>query len=220
MAYVPRGTFEFADVEERASVDAFCIDETPVTMAAYNACGTCSPAGTDDASSTALYCNSEYGFRGSDPANCIDALQALYYCESVGKTLPSEAQWEWAARGGEEARPYPWGGAPPTADDDPERLCWIAARDSADWPDRPQGTCPVGSFAQAASHPFGLEDMSGNIWHWTTSEGSREGDRVVRGGGWDNTDADRVRTGYRNTGIPEGTRHAALGFRCVAEPLP
>lgn len=219
MAYVPGGTFTMAAIEETFTLESFCMDVTPVTMNAYNACSHCSPADSDDADNTSTYCNTAHSFRGEDPANCIDASQAAYYCQSMNKTLPSEEQWEWAARGGDEARPYPWGETDPTADDDPERLCWWAARASATWPNRPQGTCPVGAYNQASTHPFGLEDLSGNVWEWTTSPGSRANDRVVRGGGWDNDAAGRMRTDFRNPDIPERTRHAALGFRCVAPAL-
>jgi formylglycine-generating enzyme required for sulfatase activity len=61
--------------------------------------------------------------------------------------------------------------------------------------------------------------MTGNVWQWTPSEGSTAANRVVRGGGWDNTMANRMSTGYRNDTIPATTRHQALGFRCAADPL-
>lgn len=219
MAFVPGGMFEPAELSGNVTLEAFCIDITPVTMSAYLDCDHCAPAESDDPSESSMYCNADHAFRGSDPANCLDALQAEYYCEAQEKTLPDEFQWEWAARGGEAAQTYPWGDEAPTADDDPERLCWAAARGNATWPNRPQGTCVVGEFDQQSDHPFGIEDMSGNIWHWTTTEGSGPATRVVRGGGWDNTLPERMTTGFRNPAISETTRHAALGFRCVSEPL-
>jgi formylglycine-generating enzyme required for sulfatase activity len=155
--------------------------------------------------------------RTSDPANCVDVAQALFYCESVDKFLPSEQQWEWAARGGEAANLYAWGEDPPIAGDD--RLCWFSGRDDQPFPDRPSATCPVGFYDQRDVHPFGLEDMTGNVWTWTTSVGSNADNRVVRGGGWDNTLPDRMTTGFRNTAIPASTRHQALGFRCAQAPL-
>jgi formylglycine-generating enzyme required for sulfatase activity len=74
--------------------------------------------------------------------------------------------------------------------------------------------------ARALAVPaFLLQDMTGNVWTWTTSEGTTASNRVVRGGGWDNTDPARMSTGFRNDGIPATTRHYALGFRCAQAPL-
>jgi formylglycine-generating enzyme required for sulfatase activity len=61
--------------------------------------------------------------------------------------------------------------------------------------------------------------MTGNVWTWTTSEGSAPANRVVRGGGWDNTMANRMRTGFRNDVIPATVRDQHLGFRCAQDPL-
>ncbi len=213
MEHVPGGTFTMLDRPGSNTVEPFCMDVTHVTAGEYASCPSCAPAGT------AAMCNTDIEFRADDPANCVDVSQADFYCTSLGKSLPSEAQWEWAARGGPAANLYPWGEEAPTDADDPPRLCWFAGRDDVSFPDRPSGTCPVGFFDQASSHPFGLEDMSGNVWTWTTSEGATATDRVVRGGGWDNTLANRMTTGFRNDLIPATTRHPALGFRCIAPAL-
>jgi formylglycine-generating enzyme required for sulfatase activity len=135
----------------------------------------------------------------------------------VDKFVPTEEQWEWAARGGEAANTWAWGDDPPVSDDD--RLCWFFGRDDQTFPDRPSGSCPVGFYDQKVTHPFGLEDMTGNVWTWTTSEGDTAEHRVVRGGGWDNTDPDRMRTGFRNDVIPADIRDQHLGFRCAQAPL-
>lgn len=218
MAYVPGGTLELGGTGETVTVDAFCIDVTPVTSAAYAECEACAPANPGGE-----MCNAGIPARDGDPANCIDAAEAAFYCAAHDKMLPSEGQWEWAARGGDRGNSYPWGDEPPTAGDEPQRLCWMAGRTEATFPARPSATCPVGAHQQAAVHPFGLEDMSGNVWEWTTSQGAEATERVVRGGGWDNGqqegDYKRMTSVFRNDRIPQATRHHALGFRCVGEPL-
>lgn len=211
MAYIPGGTYEMADQPGEVTIEPFCLDITHVTAEDYAACASCTDAETTE------MCNTGIASRELDPANCVDVAQAEFYCEAVDKFLPDETRWEWAARGGQAANPYAWGDDPPGADDD--RLCWYSGRNDQTFPDRPSATCPVGFYDQKASHPFGLEDMTGNVWTWTTSEGTTAANRVVRGGGWDNTDPDRMRTGFRNDLIPATTRHFALGFRCAQAPL-
>ena len=211
MAYVPGGTYEMADLAGEQTVEPFCMDITHVTAMAYALCVSCTSAEVTE------MCNHDVPTRDLDPANCIDVAQAEFYCESVDKFVPTEVQWEWAARGGEAANLYAWGDDPPIEDDD--RLCWYSGRDDQPYPTRPSATCPVGFYDQKEAHPFGLEDMTGNVWTWTVSEGDTPADRVVRGGGWDNDVANRMRTGFRNTGIPATTHHYALGFRCAQDPL-
>ena len=211
MAYIPGGTFELADQPGEVTVEPFCMDITHVTSSAYADCVSCS------ATNTTTECNAGVANRTLDPANCLDLAQAEFYCESVDKFVPDEAQWEWAARGGEAANVYAWGDDPPVEDDD--RLCWFFGREDQTFPDRPSGSCPVGFYDQKATHPFGLEDMTGNVWTWTVTVGQEASDRVVRGGGWDNTDPNRMRTGFRNDGIPATVRDQHLGFRCAQAPL-
>lgn len=211
MAYIPGGTYEMADKAGEVTIEPFCLDITHVTSAAYADCVSCS------ATETTTECNAGVANRTQDPANCLDLAQAEFYCEAVDKFLPNEAQWEWAARGGEAANTYAWGDDPPVEDDD--RLCWYFGRDDQTFPNRPSGSCPVGFYDQKETQPFGLEDMTGNVWQWTPSEGSTAANRVVRGGGWDNTMANRMRTGFRNDVIPATVRDQHLGFRCAQDPL-
>ena len=211
MAYIPGGTYEMADEPGEVTIEPFCMDITHVTSSAYADCVSCS------ATDTATECNAGIANRTQDPANCLDLAQAEFYCESLDKFVPNEAQWEWAARGGEAANTWAWGDDPPVEDDD--RLCWFFGRDDQTFPDRPSGSCPVGFYDQKDVHPFGLEDMTGNVWQWTPSEGSTAANRVVRGGGWDNTLPNRMRTGFRNDVIPADIRDPHLGFRCAADPL-
>ena len=141
-------------------LSTYQVDRTEVTAHQYGSCvaqGECSPAGSDSPGCTAL----KPGL-GDHPANCITWPQANTYCEWTGKRLCTEAEWEKAARGGCEqnggplqckaqSRKYPWGNAEPTCD-----LAVIGACGTE--------TQPVCSRSPAGDSPYGLCDMSGNVW--------------------------------------------------------
>jgi hypothetical protein len=219
MAFVSGGTYTMAQKPGTVTAPDLCFDVNFVTTAQYNGCTTCTPADSADASTpNEMYCNTGISFRGQDPINCVDWNQADFYCNSVNKRLPAEHEYEWAARSATSATTYPWGNTAPTASDNPEKLCWIAERNGfSAWPARPAGSCPVGSYDVAGRSPLGIKDLVGNVWHWTSTMFDPTG-YVVRGGGWDNSDASRVTGGFRNGPIPASTKHYALGIRCVAAP--
>ena len=174
------------------------------------------------------------------PGSAIDGLEqhpvvqvswndAYTYCQWRGSRLPSEAEWEKAARGMDK-RPYPWGNHAPNGE-----LANLAIfnlpviGDAFTVDDGFQTTAPVGSFPAGVS-PFGLFDMAGNVWEWvqdwydsySSSESSNPNGpavgeyRVIRGGSWGNPGW-IARTSLRNAGLPT-VRWDNLGFRCAHTP--
>jgi formylglycine-generating enzyme required for sulfatase activity len=215
----------------------FWLDKTEVTVRAYAACvrgGACSEpdAFADKRGDFHVFCNWRHPQgRWSHPINCVDFAQAEAYCRWAGKRLPTEAEWEHAARGG-ESRKYPWGNATPDATRlnacEPACHANLAAKRfyavppmyAADdgWPE----TAPVGSFPAGASKQ-GVLDLAGNVWEWTSSlytsyDGKHsEPKRVLRGGSWGGGDPKTERTTYRFRLDPK-SRAQFLGFRCAMSP--
>lgn len=217
MVFVPGGTYTMSQLASTPTVASLCYDIDLVTTAQYSACTSCVPATAAD-TTTVNYCNTGISYRTQDPVNCVSQTQSAYYCSSLSKRLPTDAEFEWVARGASAASTYPWGSTAPLASDSPARLCWIAAREGfAGWPARPAGTCPVGSYDVAGKSPLGIHDLSGNVWEWTSTLYNSSG-YVARGGGWDNNDSSRMTAGFRNGPFPATISHYALGFRCVATP--
>ena len=192
MALIPAGVFT-PEGGKATPMPAFCMDKTEVTVIAYDACvaaGKCKLPGIRPA------CNEGRADRVAHPVNCVDWFDSAAYCAWAGKRLPTEVQWEYAARG-TDGREYPWGKAAPD-----DQLCWAKTSH--------ESTCAVGSFPSGNS-PFGLSDMSGNVWEWTSS---REGNaRVNRGGCWDYDGPSDVRAASRFRNAPS-FRIYNLGFRC------
>jgi formylglycine-generating enzyme len=147
------------------------------------------------------------------PVVQVSANDAAAFCRYYGWRLPSEQEWEFAARG-TDGRRYPWG------DDEPRGRAnfGTVACCAADPGDGYLQTAPVGSFPSGAS-PFGLLDMAGNVWEWTSSPHPLRADWVsLRGGGWGN-DPYGLRSSYRH-GNPHDIGLDMVGFRCAADPLP
>jgi hypothetical protein len=192
-------------------VEPFCMDVHEVTAGEYGACaraGRCSRAWTSlsvtgvaeaKLAAAAAQCNGARADRRDHPINCVDWDQATAYCRAQGKRLPTEDEWEWAARGGPDNRPYPWGTAAPGA-----QLCWSGQTPL-------EHTCPVGVFA-AGDAPHGLHDLAGNVWEWTSS--TALGEHVQKGGGFNATAPAWVGVSARD-GSSASARTHTLGFRCV-----
>ncbi len=152
--------------------------------------------------------------RRDHPVVQVSARDAAAFCAWAGLRLPAEEEWELAARG-KDGRRYPWGNAGPR-DGNVHRANFGALACCA--PDASDGyrrTAPVGRFPEGVS-PFGLLDMAGNVWEWTSSRFPGRGQEVVlRGGGWGNNPW-CLRTSYRH-GNPPDIGLDMVGFRCAGD---
>ena len=252
MVLIPAGTFQMGsitgDVDEapvhRVELDAFYMGQHEVTNAEYQAFVTATghpvPRGIGY---TAVYERlkqdyepwSDPRFNHPDqPVTTVTWFDAAAYCEWAGKRLPTEAEWEKAARGGLEVTRYPWGNAEPnntTANfaDSQTDFEWR----SVDVNDGYLFTAPVGSFPP---NGYGLFDMAGNVWEWcadwysSTYYSDTQGEesphrnpkgpdigerRVLRGGTW-YRDAHTIRNAERISDYPNNSLNV-VGFRCAMD---
>lgn len=198
-------------------VDTFQLDVYEVTNALYQACqdeGVCDPPRASNSSTrTDYYGNPEFA---DYPVIYVDWNQAKTYCEWRGARLPTEAEWEKAARG-TDGRMYPWGAE--------------LSESFANFGYSVGDTTAVGSYENGKS-PYGLYDMAGNVWEWVSSrygsypydandgrESATGGDlRVARGGSWGFVGVS-VSTAYRY-GFDASTADLDLGFRCAKDASP
>jgi len=205
--------------QRRVYLDAYWIDQTEATNAMYTRCveaGRCLPIVTP---------RPDMADFPNHPVQGVIWSQALVYCQWVGRRLPTEAEWEKAARGA-DGRIYPWGDAPP----DPSRASFdFLAGDVTD----------VGSYPDGAS-PYGVLDLAGNVWEWVadwydeTYYQTPFGDvpaapgqnpsgpslgtlKVIRGGAW-NVAGRSIRAAVRFWAFPE--RNDFDGFRCAGDVSP
>lgn len=217
MVQIPAATFKMgfdggskseAPAHE-VSVRSFFLDKLEVTSSEYRECverKQCPPPGEGE------FCNGLRPERDKHPINCVDKDSADAYCAFRGKRLPTEEEWELAARG-TDGRLYPWGDTPPNQD----LLCWKRL-------DEKLGTCEVGSHPGGAT-PHGVQDMSGNVFEWTSSRFCRYGEACDtnqfsgRGGSWDYSNPANVRATSR-AGGPPGHKRDLLGFRCAKDAEP
>jgi formylglycine-generating enzyme required for sulfatase activity len=219
---IPAGTFTMGcthgdsqcDRDEspphRVTLSGFLMAQTETTKTQYGRCvaaGACNPQapGTD---------YDEAG-KGDHPVVSVTWGDAAQFCGWAGARLPTEAEWEYAARGGRPEWRYPWG---VSISHDNANYKETGERDQ--W----SGTSPVSSFEP---NGYGLYDMSGNAWEWVAdwygeypqsdarnpigpTSGYR---RVIRGGAWSGIPR-WLRVSYRVRGAP-GYRLGADGFRCA-----
>lgn len=150
------------------------------------------------------------------PVVQVSARDAEAFCRYHGLRLPTEAEWEFAARG-TDGRRYPWGDAPPEGTKGERRANFGTVNCcAADDSDGHAITAPVGSYPSGRS-PFGLDDMAGNVWEWTASPfPGKPAQRAIRGGGWGNNPY-CLRVSYRHGNRP-GISLDMVGFRCAGDP--
>jgi eukaryotic-like serine/threonine-protein kinase len=240
LLYVPAGEFTMgsdADAYEQPAhtvyLDAFWIDQTEVTNAMYAKCvqdGPCSaPSSSKSSTRDRYYGNSQFD---NYPVIYVHWFMASAYCKWREARLPTEAEWEKAARG-ENAFVYPWGN-----EFDGTRLNFCDKNCALDWANKSfddgfADTSPVGNFPNGAS-PYGVLDMAGNVLEWVadwysdtyyasspTSNplGPDSGVyRVARGGSWYTMD-DFAFSTSRAKGYPE-TAEIGSGFRCALSATP
>jgi len=215
--YVPAGEFLMGSDDQHdrekprhtVNLPAFYIAKTPVTNEQYkvfvDATGHRPPSHWQNGQIS----------KGKEqhPVVNVSWRDAVAFCTWAGVGLPSEAQWEKAARG-TDGRLYPWGNQPPT-----DKLC--------NFNDRVKATTPVDNYPAGAS-PYGCLDMAGNVWEWTSSlyqgypydpndgreDPKADGARTLRGGTFDFSDY-YVRCAYRFDFVPDD-RYYGVGFRVVS----
>ena len=219
MVYIPPGSFQMgskAYADEfpihTVSLDAFWMDEHEVTNVMYKRCvevGAC-----EAPTNTAFYTAPSYA---RYPVIFVDWERARVYCAWTGGRLPSEAEWEYAARGGLEGKRYPWGNDGPLVD-------VRGVKEGAHYNHSTDFPVAVKTFQPNA---YGLYDVAGNVWEWvndwygpyssqavTNPQGPETGtQRVMRGGSWINFDFILLVTSRAG----DSPRWASdeIGFRCV-----
>ncbi len=152
--------------------------------------------------------------REQHPVVQVSWRDAGAFCRHHGLRLPTEEEWEFAARG-TDGRRFPWGDAPPEEDGKRRANFGTVECCSADMSDGFHTTAPVGSYDTGVS-PFGLHDMAGNVWEWTASIDAETGKYVIRGGGWGNNPY-CLRASYRHKNPPD-IGLDMVGFRCAGDP--
>lgn len=202
--------------EQKVEVAEHCLHQREVTVAEYQACATnkaCPPLPTEVRLLSALpeaehraqsaLCSANLADNADLPASCVSFEDAARYCAWKGLRLPTEAEWEWAATGGDDKLAWPWGSALPSDDN----VCWNR-----------RAPCRVGSRNAGA---FDIHDLGGGVSEWTSTPfgpyGAAAPDptkKVVRGGSWESVSPDALRP-ERRTAQPVSYRDVTLGFRCA-----
>jgi formylglycine-generating enzyme required for sulfatase activity len=228
LLYVPEGPFTMGTDEgysnegplHTVTLPAFWVDRTEVTNGMYALCvqaGACEPPIRKTSNLIDYY----YGFDGyvDYPVVWISWQNAANYCAWAGRRLPTEAEWEKAARG-TDGRSFPWGASMPD-----ETL--------VNFDYNLKDVSQVGAYPTGAS-PYGALDMAGNVQEWTADwydeayyavspeidpTGPESGShRVTRGGAFTSNDR-AVQTTHRFLDLPEKPSFD-IGFRCVVDALP
>ena len=222
MVLIPAGSFEMGDHLDgmsnapvhRVELDAFYMDVHEVTVGQFR----------EFVNQSGYSYNKWNDVARNSPGDDYPMVEVTWndataYCEWAGKRLPTEAEWEYAARGGLIGKRYPWGD---------ELTHDNANYDGLGGKDKWDKCAPVGSFA---ANGYGLYDMVGNVWEWCSDwygvgyyatspvknpTGPDTGQyRVLRGGSW-NYNPGLLRVAYRHFDFPTSSINY-YGFRCVAD---
>jgi len=260
LVYIPAGEFTMGSDSDASAkpahtvyLDAYWIDRTEVTNTMFTAFIAATGYQTDAVKQGGGYVFTDGDWQyvkgpswkhphgrgtnldglGDYPVVEVSWNDAAAYCQWAGRRLPTEAEWEKAARG-TDGRTYPWGEQPPAGNllNFADQNLPVSFADT-NTNDGYQFSAPVGRFPEGAS-PYGVMDMAGNVWEWVADffsdtyyqespasnpPGPASGDaRVLRGGSWGN-DLVEVRTFFRR-GHSADVPSDRLGFRCAASTLP
>lgn len=187
------------------TVGDLCFDITEATAKEYENCVGAKKCNTNLVNGCPETSTYKIAGREDHPMVCIDFTQATDYCSAQGKRLPTEPEWEWAARGGDKANQYSWGNDTPG-----DIACWSGVTPRT-------GTCPVNGHPKTAT-PQGLIGMSGNVFEWATRAlDAKVKERVGRGGSWRDGLANVLRVD-RPGSFEVTYRCGFLGVRCVSTP--
>jgi formylglycine-generating enzyme required for sulfatase activity len=253
---VGKSALAMARPAHKVEVGRFCMDIHEVTTEDYVKCsdkGECKrafpesfwPQGSMKKSewekaraAFSPLCNFGAEDRGRHPINCVMWAQASEYCKVMGKRLPTEMEFEFAARGS-DGRRYPWGDTPPS-----ERHLNGCGKECVDWraeqglpaveplfpgSDAYVGTAPIGSFPEGRTQA-GLFDITGNVFEWTadpfqaypqpgmeTPAPAPTNNRVIRGGAFNSSEPEHSDPALRLPYDADAYTHG-IGFRCAADP--
>jgi serine/threonine protein kinase len=197
---IPAGEFLYGNGSERRFVQkSYLIAKYPVTIGQYKRFLETNPGHLMNFSNLKKLGAFIPG-KENHPVVKVSWNDARAFCQWAGCRLPTEEEWEKAARG-TDGRTFPWG-----EDWLPGKYCNSAEA-------RIGGTTPVGDFPAGAS-PYGVLDMSGNVWEWTTSI-HEEGGYVLRGGAW-NDNSSTLRSANRIRSNPADA-NSYFGFRCARD---
>ncbi|HSW60455.1 MAG TPA: SUMF1/EgtB/PvdO family nonheme iron enzyme [bacterium] len=219
------------------STKAYYIDKYEVTVSDFQKCIDAKACGDEEFAYDTVkgnpYCN--LGARDTHPMNCVSYFGAAAYCLWKGKRLPSEGEWEKAARGGceihgdenceEKSYIYTWGN-----EGEPDCSKVNMASSASDWGCGSDATSVGGSY-EAGKSPYGAYDMLGNLFEWVddkwsdnhdgakpdgSSIGTADGEAVIKGGGFMQINKSQFRISFRASEYTEQILYSR-GFRCVAD---